>query len=198
MIIFTKKYSMKKIISALLLVMVLFNLKAQELNSNQESGSERKNDVTLDPFLLIAVPMLNVSYERLIDKKMGVGVNAMIVLDDYESDYFTQFSPYFRYYLGKKYASGFFFEGFVPVTIQKEWSYNWVYDEPNNMYYTYDTGEKTFTTVGFGFGVGGKWVIKNRLVIEASGGIARRFGNFDRNDFSPVTGKIMGGIGYRF
>lgn len=142
---------MKKIISALLIVIALFNLNAQELNSNQESGSERKNDVTLDPFLLIAIPMLNVSYERLIDKKMGVGVNAMIVLDDNESDYFTQFSPYFRYYLGKKYASGFFFEGFIPVTMQREWPYAWVYNESTNMYYTVDSGEKTFTTVQFWF-----------------------------------------------
>jgi len=40
--------------------------------------------------------------------------------------------------------------------------------------------------------------MKNNLVIEASGGIARRFGDRDKHYFEEVTGKIMGGIGYRF
>jgi len=189
---------MKKLFTILTVFITIFSLRAQELNSNQESGSERKNDIILDPILLIAVPMINVSYERLINKDMGIGVNAMVTLSD-EVDDFKQFSPYFRYYLGKKYASGFFFEGFVPVTIQKEGFYNTTYDiSTNNYYYNYGN-EKSVTTVGIGFGVGGKWVIKNRLVIEASGGIARRFGNnVYEYDLGPVTGKIMGGIGYRF
>lgn len=188
---------MKKFFTVLAVFITVFSLHAQELNSNQENGSERKNDILLDPFLLIAVPMINVSYERLINKDMGIGVNAMITLSD-EVDDFKQFSPYFRYYLGKKYASGLFFEGFVPVTIQRDSFYYTDYDGPTNTYYYNYGGEKTVTTVGVGFGIGGKWVIKNRLVIEASGGIARRFGDFDKYDLGPVTGKIMGGIGYRF
>ncbi len=173
------------------------NLFAQDLNSAQESGSERKNDIVLDPILLIAVPMINVSYERILNKDMGVGVNAMIVLDK-DVDDFKQVSPYFRYYMGRKYASGFFFEGFVPVTFQKDDFYGSDYDDITNTYYYSYRGNKTVTTVGIGFGVGGKWVIKDRLVIEASGGIARRFGNGERYDVGEVTGKIMGGIGYRF
>lgn len=164
----------------------------------QENEKQRKNDILADPVLLIAVPMANITYERLLNKDMGVGVNAMITLNDDIED-FKQISPYFRYYLGEKYASGFFFEGFVPVTSQKDGFYGTVYDEPTNTnYYSYK-GEKTITTVGIGFGVGGKWVIKKRLVIEASGGIARRLGSNIRDyDLTPVTGKIMGGVGYRF
>ncbi|WP_312076926.1 DUF3575 domain-containing protein [Chryseobacterium sp.] len=188
---------MKKLFTALTLLLALLNVNAQELNSNQESGSQRKNDIVIDPILLIAVPMLNVSYERILTENMGVGVNAMITLGDQVDD-LKQFSPYFRFYMGKKYASGFFFEGFVPVTTQNEGFYNIVYDSPTNTtYYNYG-GEKNVTTVGIGFGVGGKWVIKDRLVIEASGGIARRFGDLNKYDISEVTGKIMGGIGYRF
>ncbi len=197
MFIFGKKNFMKKLFTALTLLLALLNVNAQELNSNQESGSQRKNDIVIDPILLIAVPMLNVSYERILTENMGVGVNAMITLGDQVDD-LKQFSPYFRFYMGKKYASGFFFEGFVPVTTQNEGFYNIVYDSPTNTtYYNYG-GEKNVTTVGIGFGVGGKWVIKDRLVIEASGGIARRFGDLNKYDISEVTGKIMGGIGYRF
>ena len=188
---------MKKLFTILTVFVTLFSLHAQELNSNQESGSERKNDIILDPILLIAVPMINVSYERLINKDMGIGVNAMVTLSD-EVDDFKQFSPYFRYYMGKKYASGFFFEGFVPVTLQNDAYYSYQYDDYTNSYYYINNAKKNTTTVGIGFGVGGKWIIKDRLVIEASGGIARRFGDFDNYDIGPVTGKIMGGIGYRF
>ena len=100
--------------------------------------------------------------------------------------------------MGKKYASGFFFEGFVPVTLQNDAYYSYQYDDYTNSYYYINNAKKNTTTVGIGFGVGGKWIIKDRLVIEASGGIARRFGDFDNYDIGPVTGKIMGGIGYRF
>lgn len=164
----------------------------------QEVQKQRKNDIVADPFLLIAIPMANVSYERILSKDMGLGVNAMIVLNDDEVDDFKQVSPYFRYYLGNKYASGFFFEGFLPITWQKDYVYTSYYDNTTNMYYYSEGKNKTITTVGLGFGVGGKWVIKDRLVIEASGGIARRFGNTDSYDVSSVTGKIMGGVGYRF
>lgn len=182
---------MKKLFTILTVLFTAINLFAQDLNSTQESASERKNDIVVDPILLIAVPMINVSYERILNKDMGVGLNAMITLDD-NVDKFTQFSPYFRYYMGGKYAQGFFFEGFIPVTTDSYSSYDY-YSNGNFNY-----RDEKLTTVGIGFGVGGKWIIKERLVIEASGGIARRFGT-DRNNYSePVTGKIMGGIGYRF
>lgn len=188
---------MKKLFTILTVLFSAINLFAQDANSTQESESQRKNDILADPILLIAVPMINVSYERLLSKDMGVGVNAMITLSN-DVDDLKQVSPYFRYYMGRKFAQGFFFEGFVPVTAQKRDYYSTNYDEPTNIYYSSYRGTTTVTTVGLGFGVGGKWVIKDRLVIEASGGIARRFGNQDRYDVSEVTGKIMGGIGYRF
>lgn len=182
---------MRKLLLGITLILGTLNIHAQE------TDKQRKNDILADPFLLIAVPLANVSYERLINKDMGIGINAMITLSD-EVDDFKQFSPYFRYYMGRKYASGFFFEGFVPVTLQNDAYYSYRYDDINNTYYYINDAKKNSTTVGVGFGVGGKWVIKNRLVIEASGGIARRFGNFDKYDIGHVTGKIMGGIGYRF
>jgi len=188
---------MKKLFTILTVFITLFSLHAQEMNSNQENSQERKNDILADPVLLIAIPLVNVSYERLVSKDMGIGINAMITLND-EVDDFKQFSPYFRFYMGKNYASGFFLEGFVPVTIETVDTYGNYYDSPTNTYYYSNIGSKNLTTVGIGFGVGGKWVIKNRLVLEASGGIARRFGDFNKYDIGEVTGKIMGGIGYRF
>lgn len=183
---------MKKLILGLFVIFGSFAAQAQESTEKQ-----RKNDIIADPILLIAVPLANISYERLISQNKGIGLNAMITLDS-SDDEFMQFSPYFRYYLGKKYASGFFFEGFIPVTIEANYHYSYNYDDISGFYTTSSVRKSNFTTVGIGFGVGGKWVIKDRLVIEASGGIARRFGDRDNNYFEEVTGKIMGGIGYRF
>ncbi|WP_294304135.1 DUF3575 domain-containing protein [uncultured Chryseobacterium sp.] len=179
--------------------LLLFTLlSAFTISTAQETGSrQRKNDILADPVLLIAVPMANISYERLLNENMGLGLNAMVTLSS-DTENFKQFSPYFRYYLGKKYAAGFFLEGFVPVTMQQNEIYNYNYDDVTNTMSYRNKVVSNFTTVGIGFGIGGKWVIKNRLVLEASGGIARRIGDVDNDEVGPVTGKIMGGVGYRF
>lgn len=177
------------------IVVLCFTLGANTIQA-QEIEKLQKNDILADPVLLIAVPLANISYERLVSQNKGFGVNTMIKLNNKDKD-FKQFSPYFRYYMGKKYASGFFFEGFIPITIQND--INYIYEDHSDLsYQNISRTNKNITTVGVGFGVGGKWIIKDRLVIEASGGIARRFGDFDNYDIGPVTGKVMGGIGYRF
>lgn len=183
---------MNKILLGLSLIFGTFAAQAQENTEKQ-----RKNDILADPILLIAVPLANVSYERFISDNKGIGINAMINLDR-NDDRFTQFSAFYRMYFGKKYASGFFLEGFIPVTTETNDIYSYNYDDVNGYFYTSSVRKNNFTTVGIGFGVGGKWVMKNNLVIEASGGIARRFGDRDKHYFEEVTGKIMGGIGYRF
>lgn len=182
---------MKRLLLSFSLFFGLFSAQAQE------TEKQRKNDVLADPILLIAVPMANVSYERLLSENKGLGINAMIKLDP-EDGRFSQFSAFYRMYFGKKYASGFFLEGFIPVTTESNDIYSYNYDDINGYYYTSSVTKGNFTTVGIGFGVGGKWVMKNNLVIEASGGIARRFGDRDKHYFDEVIGKIMGGIGYRF
>jgi hypothetical protein len=179
-----------------LLLFIAFGFSFISLNA-QEIESQRRNDIVADPFLLIAVPLLNVSYERLLNENSGLGVNAMVGLGE-DSEGFSQVSPYYRMYFGRKFAQGFFLEGFVPITTTRESESVYTANEFGG-YYT-DGGEIRETTVGIGFGVGGKWVIRNGLVIEASGGLGRRFGSGLDDEWvgEGVTGKIMGGIGYRF
>ncbi|UOE38231.1 MULTISPECIES: hypothetical protein [Chryseobacterium group] len=183
---------MKKILLGLFLTAGLCSAQTKDISENQ-----RKNDIVADPVLLVAIPLANVSYERLISENKGIGVNAMVHLDRKE-DRFTQFSAYYRMYFGKKYASGFFLEGFIPVTTNSYDDYHYQYDNITGFYTSTHVTKNNLTTVGVGFGVGGKWVLRNNLVIEASGGIARRFGDRSNYHFEEVTGKIMGGVGYRF
>lgn len=189
---------MNKLLFFALVTLGITNIQAQETQT-----SERQNDIMLSPIELIASPLLNVSYERLLSENSGVGINGMFYFGDHQNDNydsgFTQISPYYRMYFGKKYASGFFVEGFVPITMTKDYSY-FVSAGPGyfNEYYT----EQKRTTVGIGVGFGGKWVARKNIVFEASAGVGRRFGNEKNNNYENggdnITGKGMLGIGYRF
>lgn len=189
---------MKKLLFSALAIFGIANLQAQETET-----SGRQNDVMISPIELIAAPLLNISYERLLSENSGVGINGMFYFGDDNDDNFdsgfSQISPYYRMYFGKKYASGFFVEGFVPITMTKDYSY-FASAEPGyfNEYYT----EQKRTTVGIGVGFGGKWVAKRNIVFEASMGVARRFGSEKNGDYyydgDNITGKGMLGIGYRF
>ncbi|WP_417428304.1 DUF3575 domain-containing protein [Halpernia sp.] len=177
---------MKKLLfSALLLSTVAIS--AQETESQ---SSERQNDIMISPIELIGGAALNFSYERLLNKDSGVGINGLFGFKDNDNNAFSQISPYYRMYFGKKYGGGFFVEGFVPITSTKDGGYNYY----NGGGYTQKNPE-TNTTVGAGIGFGGKWVARKNIIFELSSGIARRFGS---GNFDKITGKGMLGIGYRF
>jgi len=180
----------KKLLIAAVSVVAFFNLNAQTSEGNV---SESKNEVMIDPIMLVAGPVINLDYERLLNENSGIGLNALIYLgNDKDDEGFSQFSPYYRMYFGKKYAAGFFVEGFVPITTSSYTEYNY---NSNGYYYVESSHDKNITTIGIGVGFGGKWITKNNILFELSGGIARRFGNDNASD---LTLKGMLGIGYRF
>lgn len=181
---------MKKLLLVITFALGFNNIQAQQ---TAENGA-RQNDIMISPIELIAAPSLNVSYERLLNENSGVGVNGFFYLGNSESYRFSQISPYYRMYFGKKYASGFFVEGFVPIHMMKDHTYNYITGPYPK------SSEVTNTSVGFGVGFGGKWVAKRNILFEASAGIARKFNTLDTGNYqeSPITGKGMLGIGYRF
>lgn len=181
---------MKKLLSLSALLGVM------AVSAQENSGSDLMNDVMISPIELIAGPALNVSYERLLNKDSGIGINGVFILNSDDEGLRSQISPYYRMYFGKKYAAGFFVEGFVPITTSNDSWVNYNYVTGNNMYY--ETKEEINTTVGIGVGFGGKWIARNNIIFEASMGIARRFGLDEQNNGSEITGKGMLGIGYRF
>ncbi|MBW8361766.1 MAG: DUF3575 domain-containing protein [Kaistella sp.] len=181
---------MKTLLLSCFLILVSAHVSAQETDV-----PTRQNDIIFDPITTIA-GMGSLSYERLLNQDSGVGIHGFFYLgneDDYDNYRFMQISPFYRMYFGKKYASGFFVEGFLPITTIKDSYYYYEPVNPNNYSETVDRE----TTVGLGVGAGGKWVTKRNIIFEASAGIARRFAA--NNDiFSSITAKWMLGIGYRF
>ncbi|MRM85558.1 hypothetical protein D1Z98_10425 [Riemerella anatipestifer] len=105
--------------------------------------SIRSNDVMISPFPLIAGGAINVSYERLIDDSSGVGLDIILGLGDISGN--SQFSPYYRRYFGKKYASGFFIEGFLPITTSRDEKIDYYYSPYSYSFYPVHT-ESTNTT----------------------------------------------------
>jgi hypothetical protein len=179
--------------SSLLIVLPL--LMASTFDGYGQSGSQsepavRKNDILIDPIYLIALPVLNLSYERLLNADVGIGAHGLFGLEGIGG--FSQVSPYARMYFGERYASGFFLEAFVPITTSEETLSQYDYNTGN---YIENTGAR-YTTAGIGVGLGGKWILKKNILFELGGGIARRFAY--QGDGEPITGKWMLGVGYRF
>ncbi len=177
---------MKKILLFVLMCAGIHSVQAQETESIAQ------NDLMIGPFELIIGPALNVSYERLINSDAGIGLNGLFVLEDGDG-LRSQVSPFYRMYFGKKYASGFFIEGFVPITTTQDTRYKLSVSPQGYYSETYLTDKNT--TVGVGLGIGGKWVARRNIVFEVSSGVARRFG---KADVTKITAKGMLGIGYRF
>lgn len=176
---------MKKL-SLFILLLCFINLFTQQ----QETESTRQNDFVLAPVELIGGLLVNVSYERLLNEKSGIGISAIVSINDEVLDQFTQFSPYYRRYFGKNYASGFFIEGFVPITTTKVDLDGYVFGNNNSI-----ISDKETTSIGIGAGIGGKWKLRNNILFETSVGVGTRLNG---SNLDAITGKYMFGIGYRF
>lgn len=180
---------MKKTILLFVLLGLSFGVRAQEKEIVSLVPEQRKNDIMISPFPTILTAYINLSYERLLSADSGLGLDAIVGINKEVKA--TQFSPFYRMYFGKKYAGGFFVEGFVPITTTQ-------YKELDLRYGTISYKEpENVTSIGLGVGFGGKWVTRKHIVFEASVGVAKRFGNQNKMT-TPVTTKGLLGIGYRF
>ena len=178
------------------------------LNAQQDSfpqDTDKKNEITLTPLVLIVSGWADISYEYLINNKSSFGVdvqfndNKKIFDSDGDSvpnrDYRNfSITPNYRVYFSNKYARGFFVEGFGMLHRYKDYYYDY-----NSDSYNYET--KNITEFSLGISVGGKWVTKSGFVTEIFGGIGRNILNSNDDDgFDPINmaGRIGVSIGKRF
>jgi hypothetical protein len=182
---------MKKTLFALITLLSVLTANAQQENDSIASLYEKQNEVKLNGIMLL-VGAFEVSYERNLNKESSVGISFFAPYDteNLDSDLNYYISPYYRVFFGKKYAAGFFIEGFGMLnSIDREITFNINGD--------FITNEETVTDFALGFGLGGKWVTKSGFVFELSGGIGR---NLFKNDYdeSSLVGKFGFNLGYRF
>lgn len=136
---------------------------------------------------------LEVTYERLLNEESGIGISVLIPVDkNVNSDINYFVTPYYRFYFGNKYASGFFLEGFGMLNSLND---NITYY--NGDYYIED--KTTYTDFALGIGLGGKWVSKRGLTGEINFGVGRNLFNSENNNtIFDIVGKFGITLGYRF
>jgi hypothetical protein len=196
---------MQKITLPLLFLIFLSSqLTGQDSENSEESDYpqdvEKKYELKLNAFSLIAFAAIDISYERLINENSSYGVAVFYNLSDYADDdiaFPKKFSitPYYRqFFYENKYARGFFIEGFGML--------NTYQDYYNNYEYSYNKVE-TQTSFALGISVGGKFVIKEGFTAEVLGGVGRNLikgeNDNDSNDFANnIIGRFGISLGYRF
>jgi len=183
---------MKKFLLFAFILFSTHNLMAQQ--DTIVNSLEKNNEVKLNAVMLL-VGAFEMNYERNLSDDSSAGVSVFIPFDDenLDGDLNYYISPYYRLYFSRKYAAGFFVEGFTMInSINSE--ERWVLDNNGNFV---ETKEDTYTDFALGFGVGGKWVTKRGIVFELVGGMGRNLLHADETG-TTIVGKFGFNLGYRF
>lgn len=177
----------KTTILFLLSIALPFLVIAQE----NEIDNEKKSEIKIDAFNLIAFEYIDVSYEYLINEEASFGIAVQFSLDEVEANngYGRNFAltPYFRQYFSNKYAAGFFVEGFAMLNTGNEDYYYLIDDSITN---------NDYTNFALGISIGGKFITKKGFVAEIYSGIGR---NIIGSDFAPeIVGRVGISLGFRY
>ncbi|AZA90058.1 Protein of uncharacterised function (DUF3575) [Chryseobacterium nakagawai] len=175
-----------------LLVIILFTFYSVHAQNSETNGDpyEKKNEIKLNLISPLS-GAAEIGFERYLNKHSSLGISALVVYDNTKEDDMNYYiSPYYRYYFGKKYASGFFVEGFGMFTsIDRKKIY-----AADNL--TFTEGKDVYD-LALGAGLGWKFVTKKGFVLEANAGYGRLVFNANKTDHNQVI-KLGLNIGYRF
>ena len=185
-----QSYFMKKNYLIIVLLFSFFAVKAQ--NDTTINQNENKNEVKLN-LLFPLSGTFEATYERILNKKTSLGISFHTVYDSKKGDEDLNYSisPYYRRYFGKKYASGFFVEGF---TMLNSTDGKQITDINGNLTLN---EEPDVIDMSLGLGLGGKWVTKSGFVFEVNAGYGKLLFNADKTDHTIVA-KFGFHLGYRF
>lgn len=187
----------KAFVVSLVFLLFSFDSFSQETKI-QTSDNENFNELKLNMTNLIIFEWIDVAYERTLNEESSIGVSLLTRIgsdlnDDDGLDEYRTFSltPFYRQYFSKKYAQGFFVEGFAMLHSGKD-TYDYIYDPNTDTYnYSYDK----YTDLAIGISTGAKFITKRGFIAEIYLGIGR-----DLLDQSNLEVVGSGGIalGYRF
>ena len=151
---------------------------------NAQDARLKKNELKLNALMLV-LGNPEIDYEYLINDNSGIGIAANVNLDNNKlisNNYMVL--PYYRLYVGKYSAAGFFFEINAGVVSEEVYRY-----DPINFEQTKED------KVGFGPGVaiGGKFLIRSSIVLEFFGGLGRNFSSDEYGSYAfPRVGVSIG------
>jgi hypothetical protein len=179
---------MKNPFLAIVMLFSIFVVNAQ--NDNSVNG--KKNELKLN-LLLPLTGAIEGTYERNLNEKSSLGVSVFTVFNNDKShdDLNYSVSPYYRRYFGKKFASGFFAEGFGMLSSIDGKK---IYDTNDNSIFTEGSDVIDFS---LGLGLGSKWVTKSGFIFEVNVGLGKLLFNADKTDHTQVA-RFGFHLGYRF
>lgn len=157
-----------------------------------DTNPQPKHEIKLNAFNLLFLEFLDGSYEYLINEESSVGGTLLVNFNDDEllKEYrMFSLTGYYRKFFGKKYAKGFFVEGFAMYNQFEDYLEN--YDPITE---TYSNG--TDTAIALGISIGGKFVTKSGFTAEIFGGLGRNL--LGETDSLEAVGRGGISIGYRF
>lgn len=178
--------TMKKL--ALALCVFCFTFTHAQTESNEVTSQNPKHEIKGNALFLV-LGSLEITYERLLNEDSGIGITASVPFDKDTWDLNYAFTGYYRHYFGKRYAQGFFAEGFAMLNntqfyITEDWL-NWSFNKRN------------YTDLALGFGIGGKWISKRGVMLETNIGIGRQLFNANKTG-DEIVGRFAVTVGYRF
>lgn len=183
---------MKKFLLSAFILFSSYSMSAQQ--DSVVNSLEKKNEVKLNAVMLL-VGAFEMSYERNLNEDSSAGISVFVPFDDevFSEDFKYYISPYYRMYFSRKYAAGFFVEGFTMLS-SIDYQKIWIYDNNGNLL---EKKTDTYTDFALGFGVGGKWVTKRGIAFELVGGIGRNLFHAEETG-TTIVGKFGFNLGYRF
>jgi len=167
---------MKKAFLILVLLVSISNIQAQEDNNE---NTVKQNELYINMTNLIGFKWVDIGYERILNEESSIGVGTLISLDKsfVGLDEYRIFSitPYYRHFFTKKYAQGFFIEGFAMLhSGRREEFYDYNEIDMDGYY------EENYTDLAIGISAGAKFVTKRGFIAEIYLGIGRDLlGNSD-------------------
>ncbi len=168
------------------LFIILF-VSSSMISFAQEKEQKNRTEIKFNLFS-IARKSIDFEFERTLNSYSSVG---MSFRQSYSIGQNSEIAAFYRYYLGKDYASGFFIEGFGMYHSQKS-----IVNRTFN-FGTLDVLELQ-NDFALGVGIGYKWVSKNGLILQANLGAGRNIFNGKRSYGELHPGKAGISIGYRF
>lgn len=185
---------MKKITLLVLLFTTTIFI-AQENTDEYPQDINKKQELKINAFSLIALSSLDVSYEKLVNSESSFGVALFYNFSDIKNSdigFPKKFSltPYYRWFFSEtRYTRGFFVEGFGMLNTYED------------VFYDYNNNSvQNETAFALGISVGGKFVTKKGFTTEVYLGVGRNLINNEKDDFLDfnIVGRFGISLGYRF
>ena len=162
-----------------------------QVKQTDATNPHGQNELRLNVTNFIILNAFTADYERLLSEESSIGVSLLVGLGNTDDlDLFRNFelTPYYRQFFSKRYARGFFVEGFASVINREETFFTSIDTE--------DTQSET--NVALGVSIGGKFLTRGGFVAEVFLGVGRTLLDNDDFFFDNVIGRGGISLGYRF